>query len=149
MSQKWNLREIMLKAWKIFRKGGMSFGEALHRAWNSAKAAPVNAQRIAEAKTAAGIVEDVNTWSGWKTAGFEVIHGSKALFGADLIYSSGGTAPFTRHGSLVVLKFSLPYESFLTCSPLACPFGPVGSQRSSRDSRRCEQGYKKPFLFCR
>ena len=45
---------------------------------------------IAEAKAAAGIVEDTNTWSGWKAEGFEVIHGSKALFGADLIYASRG-----------------------------------------------------------
>ena len=88
--KKWNLREIMLRAWKIFRKGGVDFSEALHRAWAAAKAAPVNAQRIAEAKAAAGIAEDTDTWAGWKAAGFEVIHGSKALFGADLIYASRG-----------------------------------------------------------
>ena len=88
--KKWNLREIMLRAWKIFRKGGVDFSEALHRAWNAAKAAPVNEKRIAEAKAAAGIAEDTDTWSGWKAAGFEVIHGSKALFGADLIYASRG-----------------------------------------------------------
>ena len=43
---KYNLSEIMHKAWKLYRKGVSSFAEALHRAWNSAKAAPVNAQRI-------------------------------------------------------------------------------------------------------
>ena len=68
----------------------MAFGEALHRAWNSAKSVTVNSRRIAEAKAAAGIAEDVNTWAGWKAAGFEVIHGSKALFGADLLHSSRG-----------------------------------------------------------
>ena len=88
--KKWDLRAIMLRAWTIFRKGGLSFGEALHRAWASAKAAPVNAQRIAEAKAAAGIVEETDTWSGWKAAGFEVIHGNKALFGADLVHASRG-----------------------------------------------------------
>jgi len=29
-------------------------------------------------------------WSGWKKLGYEVIHGSKALFGADLIWGSRG-----------------------------------------------------------
>ena len=87
---KWDLRTIMLTAWKLYRKGGINFAEALHRAWISAKAAPVNAQRIEDAKAAAGITEDVKTWSGWKAAGFEVIHGSKALFQAVLIYGSKG-----------------------------------------------------------
>ena len=70
MKKKWNLRAIMLRAWKIWRKGGVSFGEALHRAWSSEKAAPVNAQRIEAAKAAAGIVEETNTWAGWKAAGY-------------------------------------------------------------------------------
>lgn len=87
---KYNLSKIMHKAWDLFRKLEISFSEALHRAWMSAKAEPVNEQRIAAAKAEAGITEDVNTWTGWKSAGYEVIHGSKALFGADLIYSSKG-----------------------------------------------------------
>ena len=51
-----------------------------------------NGQRGADrgSKAAAGITEDTNTWSGWKKAGYEVIHGSKALFGCDLIYGSKG-----------------------------------------------------------
>ena len=88
--KKYNLRAIMLKAWDIFRKAGVTFAEALHRAWLSAKAAPVNAERIAEAKAAAGITEKTATWSEWKKAGYEVIHGSKALFGCDLVYGSKG-----------------------------------------------------------
>lgn len=36
--KKYNLSEIMHKAWKLYRKGVGSFAEALHRAWNSAKA---------------------------------------------------------------------------------------------------------------
>ena len=87
---KYNLSEIMHKAWKLYRKGVSSFAEALHRAWNSAKAAPVNAQRISEAQNAAGISEPVNTWAGWKAAGFEVLHGTKALFQVVLIHSSKG-----------------------------------------------------------
>ena len=90
MSKKWDLREIMLKAWKIFRKGGVSFGEALHRAWNSAKSAGTNAKRIEAAKAAAGVTEETNTWAGWRDAGYMVIHGSKRVFFVDLVHSSKG-----------------------------------------------------------
>ena len=87
---KYDLRAIMLRAWKNYRKGGMTFGEALHRAWLSEKAQDVNRQRVEAAKEAAGIREEVNTWYGWKLLGFEVIHGMKALFGVDLIHGSKG-----------------------------------------------------------
>lgn len=86
----YNLSKIMLAAWRNFRRGGISFAEALHRAWLSAKAAPINEARIRAAKAAAGIMEDTNTWHGWKEAGYEVIHGSKALFGCCLIWGSRG-----------------------------------------------------------
>lgn len=88
---KFNLSQIMTKAWAIFRKSeGLSFAECLHRAWNSEKAQPVNAQRIAEAQAAAGIDEECKTWSGWREAGYMVKHGSKALFKAVLLHSSRG-----------------------------------------------------------
>ena len=88
---KYDLRKIMLRAWKLYREGkGLSFPEALHRAWLTAKAEPVNAARVEEAKTAHGITEEVKTWAGWKAAGYEVIHGSKALFGVSLIWGSRG-----------------------------------------------------------
>ena len=90
MSKKWDLRAIMLRAWKLWRKGSLTFGGALHRAWAAEKAAPVNARRIEEAKAAAGVVEDAATWAGWRAAGYEVIHGSKALFGADLVHATRG-----------------------------------------------------------
>lgn len=88
----WNKREIMLKAWATFRKnnGGITFAESLHRSWQSAKSRPVNELRIQAAKEAAGVTEEVKTYSDWKKAGFEVIHGSKALFGCDLIHASKG-----------------------------------------------------------
>ena len=88
--KKYNLSQIMKKAWNLFRKLEISFSEALHRAWISAKAAPVNERRIADAKAAAGITEETATWSDWKKAGYEVVHGSKALFGAELIYGAKG-----------------------------------------------------------
>ena len=81
---KYNLRKIMLKAWKTFRKTkGISFAEALHRAWLSAKAEEINEKRIQQSKA-------VNTWAGWKQKGFEVLHGTKALFNCSLIWGSKG-----------------------------------------------------------
>lgn len=87
---KYNLRAIMLRAWKNYRKIQLSFSECLHRAWITAKAEEVNTKRIESAKEAAGIIEETNTWSGWKKLGYEVIHGSKALFGTELIWGSKG-----------------------------------------------------------
>lgn len=88
---KYNLSKIMLLAWRIFRKGSdLPFSECLHRAWLSAKAEEINARRIETAKATAGVREETNTWNGWKQLGYEVIHGSKALFGAELIWGSKG-----------------------------------------------------------
>lgn len=87
---KYDLSKIMTRAWRNYRKGGISFAEALHRAWLSAKAEPVNAQRIENAKAAAGVVEECRTWADWKAAGYEVVHGMKRLFQAVLIYGSKG-----------------------------------------------------------
>ena len=87
---KFNLSAIMHRAWRNYRKGNMSFSEALHRAWLSEKAKDENSRRIAEAQAAAEIAEECNTWSEWKAAGYEVIHGSKALFQAVLIHGSKG-----------------------------------------------------------
>ena len=88
---KYNLSKIMLKAWKVYRSGKqISFGEALHRAWLSAKAEEINAKRIETAKQAAGITEEINTFAKWKELGYKVIHGSKALFGCSLVWGSRG-----------------------------------------------------------
>ena len=43
---KYNLSKIMARAWANFRKGEMSFGEALHRAWLSAKAEPISVSQM-------------------------------------------------------------------------------------------------------
>ena len=87
---KYNMSKIMKAAWNIFRKYAVSFAEALHRAWQSAKAEPINAARVAAAKAAAGVTEQTNTWYGWKVLGYEVKHESKALFQTVLIYASKG-----------------------------------------------------------
>ena len=84
---KYDLKSIMLRAWKNYRKyKELSFAECLHRAWITAKAESINAERIERAKAAAGVEEVTKTWSEWKKAGYEVIHGSKALFGTELIW---------------------------------------------------------------
>lgn len=88
--KKYDLQAIMTRAWKIFRKVQVTFAEALHRSWLSAKAEEINQKRIERAKAAAEVTEETNTWSEWKKLGYEVIHGSKALFGADLIWGSKG-----------------------------------------------------------
>ena len=90
MKKTYDLRAIMTRAWKLFRKLSITFAEALHRAWPCEKAKPVNAERVAKAKADAGITEETATWSTWKDQGFEVIHGSKALFAVDLIHGSKG-----------------------------------------------------------
>lgn len=81
----------MLKAWELYYKyKELGFAECLHRAWLSAKAIEINNKRIEDARSVAGITEDTATWSEWKKLGYEVIHGSKALFGCDLIWGSKG-----------------------------------------------------------
>ena len=88
---KYNLSKIMLKAWKVYRKTkNISFAEALHRAWLSAKAEEINVKRIENAKQAAGITEETNTFAKWKELGYKVVHGSKALLGCSLIWGSRG-----------------------------------------------------------
>ena len=88
--KRYNLSEIMKHAWRMFRKMQITFAEALHRAWQSAKARPLNQKRIDDAKAAAGITEECNTWKAWRDLGYEVIHESRALFKAVLIYASKG-----------------------------------------------------------
>ncbi len=88
----YDLKTIMTRAWKLYRDncGKISFAEALHRSWLVAKAESINESIVSNAKSAAGITEETDTWYGWKKRGYEVIHGSKCLFGCDLIYGSKG-----------------------------------------------------------
>ena len=87
---KYDLHKIMCRAWALYRKGVAAFAECLHRAWSSAKAEPINAQRIVEAQQTAGIEEECRTWADWKKQGREVLHGAKAAFQVLLIYASKG-----------------------------------------------------------
>ena len=87
---RFDLSQIMSKAWAIFRKYGVSFSEALHRAWNSAKARAVNAARIEAARIAAGCREEARTLKDWQSIGYMVRSGERAAFRAVLIWASRG-----------------------------------------------------------
>ena len=100
---KYNLSKIMLKAWKVYRKTkNISFAEAFHRAWLSAKAEEINAKRIEDAKHAAGITEETNTFAKWKELGYKVKHQHYS----DVLLSgeAGETAQNTRQVSLESLR---------------------------------------------
>lgn len=88
--KKYDLSQIMTRAWQLYRKGVAAFAECLHRAWMAAKAAPINAQRIEERRQAFGVTEEVHTWADWHKLGFEVVHGSRCLFQCPLIHASKG-----------------------------------------------------------
>ena len=47
---KYDLKRIMLNAWKNYRKNNISFAEALHRAWLSAKAEEIKQSALRGAK---------------------------------------------------------------------------------------------------
>lgn len=87
-----NLSSIMHNAWKYVRKLNISISAALRMAW-------ANAKTTAQAKAAAGITEETHSWAGWKAAGYEVIHESKALYKAITV------DPTTKSGTRVVAFF--------------------------------------------
>ena len=102
---KYNLSKIMLKAWKIYRKTkDIRFAEALHRAWLSAKAEEINAKRIENAKQAAGIAEETNTFAKWKELGYKVIMVPRHYSDVLLSGEAGETAQNTRQVSLESLR---------------------------------------------
>lgn len=70
---KYNMSSIFKAAWKIFRKGVASFGQALRLAWSNAKL-----NRIV--KEQAEVTEETHSWAGWKALGYEVRHGSTAIY---------------------------------------------------------------------
>lgn len=91
---KYNMKDIMTKAWELFRKAAkkvaITFGEALHRAWLIAKTAEINNEIIRKAKEAAGVTEETRQWYGWKMAGREVVHESKCLFQCTIMDGARG-----------------------------------------------------------
>ena len=95
---KYNLSEIMHKAWKLYRKGVGSFAEALHRAWSSAKAEPINAQRI----------EDFG--------GFGSVDSLVAVTGSFFIYSGGSGLHRFANSRYLLSRFLLrPSSGELPC----------------------------------
>ena len=70
---KYHLSSIMRAAWRLYRKGAGSFSLALRTAWANEKARH-SAQRDA------GVAEEAHTWAGWRRLGYEVRHGSRAMY---------------------------------------------------------------------
>lgn len=91
---KYHLSSIMRAAWRFYRKGAASFSMALRMAWANEKARHA-------AQEGAGIAEETHTWAGWKRMGYEVRHGSKALYQAVI------TDPATRSGTRTTSYFGL------------------------------------------
>lgn len=91
---RFNLKSIMHNAWRLHRKLKGTFSDALRLAWQNAKAA-------AQAKEAAGVTEETHTWSGWKSAGYEVLHGAVALYKAVTV------DPATKTGKRTIAYFGL------------------------------------------
>ena len=91
---KWNLKEIMTRAWGIYRKPkyykATTFGEALHRAWAEAKEQPEVESIIEKAKAESGITEEMHQHYGWTMLGREVIHGSENVLQVVIPYPAWG-----------------------------------------------------------
>lgn len=83
---KYHLSSIMRAAWRLYRKGAGSFSMALRTAWANEKARH-SAQRDA------GVAEEAHTWAGWQRLGYEVRHGSRAM------YQTTITDPATKSGT--------------------------------------------------
>lgn len=90
--KKYDHSRIMSAAWRFFRKGIQTFAQALRLAWANAKAHTA-------VKEASGIVEETHTWSGWRQLGYEVAHGSKALYKVVL------ADPATKNGTRITCYF--------------------------------------------
>lgn len=71
--KKFNLKNIMHEAWKLYRKGVASFSLALRLAWSNAK---LN-QIVREHER---ITEEAHSWAGWKALGYEVRHGESCIY---------------------------------------------------------------------
>lgn len=95
--KRFNLSQIMRKAWGFFKKGTGNFAECLHRAW-------INAKLIADAKEKAGISEAVNTWAGWRDNGCMVAHGSKCLFQVKLVKHDGKSYTASYFGQSQIME---------------------------------------------
>ena len=99
--KKYDLQAIMTKAWKIFRKVQVTFAEALHRAWLSAKAEEINQKRIEAARQAADVTEEVNSYNEWKKARVPGFTWSKSTFQCKVnLGEVMGIMQFIKHHSL-------------------------------------------------
>ena len=102
--KKYDLSAIMRRAWAIFRKAGISFAEALHRAWSSAKARPINAETIRRAKEAANVTEEAHTWQSGSPSVMRSSVAARPFSGRSLSGPAEETAGSTRPASSEQVK---------------------------------------------
>ena len=93
MKTRYNLSNIMKRAWQLFNATTDTFAECLKKAWADDKA-------FFEAIRKNLIFEEVHTWYGWKELGFEVIHESKNVFQITV------SDPKTKSGTRVLSYFT-------------------------------------------
>ena len=85
----YNLRQLMVKAWSLFRKaskkGVASFSDCLKLAWRWLKVQAANRVKVEQAAAAAGYGDVVcHSWYGWRLEGREVCHTERAAFKVQL-----------------------------------------------------------------
>lgn len=91
MKSNYNMKSIMLSAWRFVKAGrAANIGEGLRKAWANAKAV---------ATATANASGEVHTWSGWRDLEREVVHGSACLFKVKVL------DPYTKNGTRVLAFF--------------------------------------------
>ena len=99
MKKRYNLSQLMRKAWALYRKASKkaaaSFSEALKAAWVWIRVQAANAAKVDEAAAALGVVEEYHSWAGWQAQGRKVIHTEEAAFKVTV------ADPTTKNGTRV------------------------------------------------
>ena len=162
--RKYNLSSIMTKAWSLYRNKGIDFSEALHRSWLCAKAVPVNADRVREAKEKACISEEVATWAAWKAKGYEVTRDFLSEGGKfDLLYSENDNMTFGamqamdeagitygEEGTVKIVSFDCVKNALEECLKgkidLCVECNPLHGPRVDALIKACEAGEELPRL---
>ena len=99
MKKRYNLSQLMRKAWALYRKASKkaaaTFADALRAAWAWLKVQAANAVKVDAAAAALGVEEEYRTWAGWQAQGRMVIHTEEAAFKVVV------DDPTTRNGSRI------------------------------------------------
>ena len=97
--KRYNLRQLMCKAWSLYRKAAkkaaVTFSEALKAAWVWIRVQASNAAKIEAVAQSLGIKEEFHSWAGWQSLGRQVIHTEEAMFKVEV------ADPTTKKGTRV------------------------------------------------